>query len=414
MKRPTIAAFLLLVACGGEAQEEASKVVRTQIGDTAVVRTVSGSAWPGPARWRQALSIGELDGPPETVFGRIVSIAVHKDGRVFAVDRQVPTIRVFAADGRYLESWGRRGEGPGELENPDAGLVVLNDGRVAVRDKGNARVQVFSAEGEPLDTWPVITGQYINRRSFGVTGDTLLNPDLINPTDPLPDWRLGLVRILSDGTVLDTLPIPDFGQHAHRFVARKGGNASEIDLPFAATEHWAWHPDGFVIHGVGNEYTITLYRQHAPLRIERETVAVEVTPSERAQEEERVLNTMRWLDAAWRWSGPRIPSSKPMFSGLLTGLDGRIWVQRDGTAYEVEDPDFDPDDPYDTEIRWHQEQMLDAFEVDGTFLGTVLLPRHLDWRVPPVLWADTMWAVTRDELGVQRIARFELVFVGDR
>jgi len=40
----------------------------------------------------------------------------------------------------------------------------------------------------------------------------------------------------------------------------------------------------------------------------------------------------------------------------------------------------------------------------------VLLPRDLDWRVPPVLRADTLWAVTRDELGVPRVARFELAF----
>ena len=123
---------------------------------------------------------------------------------------------------------------------------------------------------------------------------------------------------------------------------------------------------------------------------------------------------MRWLDPNWRWNGPRVPDSKPAFSGLLTGSDGRIWVLRDGVAYEVEDPDYDPANPYDTEIRWRQEQLLDAFQADGTFLGTVILPRDLDWRVPLFLRGDTMWAVMRDELGVQRIARFELVFAAKR
>jgi hypothetical protein len=42
-----------------------------------------------------------------------------------------------------------------------------------------------------------------------------------------------------------------------------------------------------------------------------------------------------------------------------------------------------------------------------------VLPRDLDWRVPPVLKGDNLWAVTRDELGVQRIARFELAFGPD-
>lgn len=393
MNRPLLLLLALLTACGGEAPEP-----------------VSDSVWPGEAGWRRVMTIGEADGPEETTFGRIVSLAVTGEGRILVVDRSVPTVRVFAPDGSYLDSWGREGQGPGELKRPDAGIAILPDGRVVVRDPGNSRLQVYSAEGEALDTWPVITGQYINRNAFGVTGDTLVNPDVINPADPLPEWRLGLVRILSDGTVFDTLPIPDAGRRAHRFVARAGGNTSERDLPFAASEHWAWHPDGYVMHGVGDEYSVTLYRPDEPLKIERAIEPVEVTPEERDQEEERVLNAMRWLDRGWDWDGPPIPDTKPAFSGLITGMDGRIWVLRDGAAYEVEDPDYDPGDPYDTEIRWRQDRALDAFEPDGTFLGTVVLPRDLDWRVPPVLRADTLWAVTRDEIGVQRVVRFELDF----
>lgn len=59
---------------------------------------------------------------------------------------------------------------------------------LVLRDPGNARLQLFSAEGEAVDTWPGITGQYINRRAFALQGDTLLNPDLVNPMDPRPEW----------------------------------------------------------------------------------------------------------------------------------------------------------------------------------------------------------------------------------
>lgn len=409
MKR-LLLSFLILAGCSSEPGPSEADVVRTSAGDTLVVRTVRGSTWPAQAVWRSTLSIGELEGPPETSFGRVASIAVQKDGRLLVVDRQVPVIRIFSEDGAYVESWSRRGEGPGELEGPDAGMAVLPDGRVVVRDRGNARLQVFLPDGTPSDSWPVITGQYINRRAMGVTGDTLLNPDLVNPADPLPDWRIGLVRIQSNGAVIDTLPIPDFGRRAHRFVARVGGNASEIDLPFAPTEHWAWHPGGFVVHGVGHEYSITLYRSDQPLRIERDVAPVPVTAAERDQEELRVLNTMRWLDNGWRWNGPTIPNAKPLISGILAGVSGRIWVVRDGPAYEAEDLDYDASDPYDTEIRWRQERLADAFQPDGTFLGTVVMPRDLDWRVPLVLNADTLWAVARDDLGVQRVHRYELAF----
>jgi hypothetical protein len=413
MSRILLLPILLLTACSGDSSSSDGEVVRTMVGDTLVVRTVEGSAWSAQPVWQLVLSIGELEGPPETSFGRLASIAVKRDGRILAVDRQVPTVRVFGPEGAYVESWGRKGRGPGEFLAPDAGMAVLPDGRVVVRDRGNARLQVFSPDGTPSDTWPVITGQYINRRPLGISGDTLLNPDLVNPEDPLPEWRLGLVRIGPDGTVIDTLPIPDLGRRAHRFIARNGGNASEIDLPFAATEHWAWHPGGFIVHGVGDEYSLTLHRDAEPIRIERTVDPISVTPAERDQEELRVLNTMRWLDNSWRWTGPRIPATKPYFSGILTGAGGRIWVLREGEAYEFDDQDYDPTEPYDTEIRWRQERVADGFTSDGRFLGSVRMPRDLDWRVPPVLRADTMWAVARDELGVQRIRRYELVFPGE-
>jgi hypothetical protein len=412
--RPALLAILLLAcACGSEEPAGADGGVRSQEGDTTVVRSLSGSEWDSPGEWIPEVVIGEVEGPPEQVFGRVGGIAVEADGgseggRIFVLDRQVPTVRVYDVEGTYLDSWGRRGGGPGELEGPDSGLALLPDGRLVVRDPGNARLQVYSAQGEVVASWPVITGQYINRRAFALQGDTLLNPDLVNPMDPLPEWRQGLVRIAPDGTVLDTLEIPESGRRAHRFVARVGGNTGEIDLPFAPTEHWAWHPDGYLVTGVGDRYAINLDRAQGPRRIEREVASTAVTPAEEAQEEQRVMNAMRWLDRGWRWEGPRIPDTKPTFSGIWTGLDGRIWVLREGDAYESDDPSYDPTDPFDTEIRWRSERLLDAFTPDGTFLGTATLPRDLDERVAPVLRGDRMWAVTRDALGVQRVVGYRL------
>ena len=113
MNRLLLSVLVILTACRGEAPE-----------------AESGAAWSGDATWRRVLTIGETDGSEETTFGRIVSLAVTGDGRMLVVDRSVPTVRVFASDGSYLESWGREGQGPGELERPDAGIAILLDGRV--------------------------------------------------------------------------------------------------------------------------------------------------------------------------------------------------------------------------------------------------------------------------------------------
>jgi hypothetical protein len=60
--------------------------------------------------------IGTLDGPPPTLFTTIPGGRILDDGRLVLVDRASGEVRVFAADGRFLQSHGREGEGPGEYE----------------------------------------------------------------------------------------------------------------------------------------------------------------------------------------------------------------------------------------------------------------------------------------------------------
>ena len=88
-------------------------VVVQMIGDTTVVRTLSGSVWEGEATLVPEISIGELDGPEELLFGWIRSIAVDADHNVYAFDDQAQEVRVFDSAGQYVETLGGRGEGPG-------------------------------------------------------------------------------------------------------------------------------------------------------------------------------------------------------------------------------------------------------------------------------------------------------------
>jgi peptidylglycine monooxygenase len=127
-------------------------------------------------------------------------LAVHPDGRVFVVDRDMHEVVVFDMDGRrigglgtrgvpgaplnapcdvafgpdgsiyvadgygnslvhrfdavgkLLGRWGQPGSGPGEFTTPHS-VAVLADGRVAVADRENNRVQVFTADGTWLASW---------------------------------------------------------------------------------------------------------------------------------------------------------------------------------------------------------------------------------------------------------------------
>lgn len=79
-----------------------------------------------------------LDGAQGMVFFDVTNLAAYRIG----------------ADGELLWSWGRKGEGPGELGNVRA-LDVAADGSVVLVDSGNRRVVRLSADGRLLEEVPV-------------------------------------------------------------------------------------------------------------------------------------------------------------------------------------------------------------------------------------------------------------------
>jgi hypothetical protein len=110
----------------------------------------------------------------------------------------------------------------------------------------------------------------------------------------------------------------------------------------------------------------------------------------------------------WRWNGPPMPDRKPFFRRLYAGRDGRVWVEVPLAGVEVEDPGYDPRNPEAVPDRWREPVAFDVFETDGTYLGRVRAPVELSTSPTPVFDGDRVWAVTRDELGVQRVVRFRV------
>lgn len=78
-------------------------------------------------------------------------------GRIYLVDSIGAKIEVFALAGNHLFSFGKPGEGDGEMNSPMP-ISLNHKGEIVVGDVRNARIQIFDAEGKFL-------------RKFGERGD---------------------------------------------------------------------------------------------------------------------------------------------------------------------------------------------------------------------------------------------------
>jgi len=143
-----------LSACGqSERTTEGAETTRTIVGDTTIVRTVSGSVWGDSVTLVEEVAIGVLDGAEEYLFGQVQDLAVDADGGIYVFDGQVPALRYYDPDGKYVRTLGGEGEGPGEYKDACLGIAVRrSDGRVVMRDPRNMRMNVYNPDGSPSES----------------------------------------------------------------------------------------------------------------------------------------------------------------------------------------------------------------------------------------------------------------------
>jgi DNA-binding beta-propeller fold protein YncE len=77
------------------------------------------------------------------------AVAVDKDGNVYVTDDFNNRIEVFDADGEFISTFGKNGDGPADLERPK-GIAVDCDGHVWVVDAAQNLVKVFNQQGRLL------------------------------------------------------------------------------------------------------------------------------------------------------------------------------------------------------------------------------------------------------------------------
>lgn len=154
-----------LTTCGVE--QDVARTLESQARDSAGVMIVE-NARPAPESrlgWRiggtPAVSIGTEDGHPGEMLFDVRDATRLADGRIVVANAGTSELRVFAADGAYLETWGGQGDGPGEFSayTPDAVSRWPGDS-IAADNMFGRRVEVFDSQGNPGRTVTMADGYH--------------------------------------------------------------------------------------------------------------------------------------------------------------------------------------------------------------------------------------------------------------
>jgi sugar lactone lactonase YvrE len=82
-------------------------------------------------------------------FAKPTGLAVDQEGNLYVADTLNNRIEIFDADGKFISTFGKAGDGPGYFSRPK-GVAIDSDGHIWVADGMQDRVQVFNREARLL------------------------------------------------------------------------------------------------------------------------------------------------------------------------------------------------------------------------------------------------------------------------
>ena len=149
-------------------------------------------------------------GTTDDTFNQPSGVVVAPNGDIFVADghggNSNARIVKFSKDGKFIKTWGKKGTGPGEFDEPHS-IAMDSRGRVFVADRANNRIQIFDQDGKFLAEWKQFgrpSGIYIDK------SDTLYVADSESDDKRNPGWKRGIrIGSAKDGKVTALIPDTD-------------------------------------------------------------------------------------------------------------------------------------------------------------------------------------------------------------
>ena len=283
------------------------------------------------ARWRLE-EIARIGGDDEGLasFNQIIDVQLGDDGKVWVLDRQTQSLRLFAADGTPIKEVARRGQGPGELANAN-GVRRGPGGRMWVRDHSNQRLTAYGADG-------ALIGQHmVPSHGYGWRWDGALDRegrvlDLIGVRRGERYERM-ITRYNPDLSQADTLALPttcsDLPPPRSAIAARNGF----ITFPFAARLVLVLSSDGALWCANSEEYRPRRFPFGATRHDRELSLTPPRVPIPRTERDSAIAAVDSFLarqgGAVEPWARGDVPRDRGAFGWMEVDDRGRLWVRRE-------------------------------------------------------------------------------------
>ena len=373
-KAVAAAAFTLALVFPGCAKKDrapASAAYPVKIETVDGVRTVLNPAFPKDGVVRYALqddlTIGGEGGGVESVLNRPQFLAVDPEGNIYVLDWGDVEFKVFAADGRLLRTFGKKGQGPGEFDIP-AYFALAADGRILLLSSRQYQMITLDGTGKYLSSFRVdgfCKALAVDRRNR-IYYSQLLIPETGGGEEfKLVQNRMALFR--ADELGKDKAPL---GEYLDATMMRKvqGQTMSSLTSRESYTTSWLVGPDDRVYIGYNKDYRLDVRDPDWKLLFR---FGREFTPLRHPE---------------YKPDGPH-PEFYPAFSDWRKFFDGEgnLWLEQ-----YVE--------------KGGEDHVFDVFSPEGIYLRQVRAPETLF-----LVRGDMAYSIVRTEDELLVVKRFRMV-----
>jgi hypothetical protein len=330
------ALFLLTLAsgcAGGDAGTSIGRVVVDTLPDgTPRTMTELPVGWSDTNGWKlvEVLRLtGGVEGPGDLVDPG--NVAIDAAGRIYVADNAPASVKQFNADGTYLRTIGRQGQGPGEFT---LALIAVSGGDLFVHDPQNQRTSLFDTAGRYVRSWTtsccaMAPLELDGEGRVGVAGPP---PSAAVAGDRNPYFR-SIRWYRADSAITDSTLIPS-GPVVPLWTVKEGRRQMSLPIPWSPGSKFGLLADHRVIFGFSDRYQLAVTRGDGadtvallgrtwtptpiPDAMRRAELDRWVNDIKKYWDENIVRNTLRLED---------IPVAAPAFDWIARDGQGDLWVR---------------------------------------------------------------------------------------
>jgi hypothetical protein len=306
----------------------------------------------------EELSIGGAEGKAEYAFSEIRHLAVDEKERIFVLDYKESQIRVFDKNGNYLQTIGKKGQGPGELDRPR--MIALNQDELMALELGQRRLSFFSLEGQFLRSLSTKEFWTLSAR-IDSAGNIIITEGLMDPQNPS-------YRVIKFDSQMNL---------KKEIASSPAPNASKGFNPFMPVHYWVVDKSDNIIYGYPEKYEIQVFNPEGEVikKITREYEAVEVAEDEKEERMKDAPTGIKFIFSKYHSA----------FQRFVVDDEGRIAVM----TWE--------------KAKGKKNYVHDIFDPQGRFLTKVALPTR-----PIALKKNKLYTIEEDPEGYQIIKRYQV------